>query len=244
MDDPLVDLINDIQNNGIRWGIIFTLYAVYRKESRNSRLDKRDADIFHNQLILMKSLGVDNQWRGQVIPFQSQEVENLKRLLQSSQTVLNRVHQQRRNLTMLTILKSSISKKLLAFLVAAGVSTLNGKLGLDLNPDTIYGIIGVAIAYIIGQSHVDGKKAISNAVNNAATAVIESAATTDGSAITTITAPPMTYEETMKMISQVHTDINRIFADAKNKDDAAAMQTALNAYMTIHDYFAKSEVNP
>jgi uncharacterized membrane protein len=94
--DWLLELRTYIDEHGIRMGVIFTLYALFRKERRNARLDQRDADVFHNQKLIMQSIGVGDQWRGQVTPFQSEEVQSLKKLLQSLQVVLKQVHQQRR----------------------------------------------------------------------------------------------------------------------------------------------------
>jgi hypothetical protein len=209
----LYQLKESIDKHGIRFGVIFALYAIYRKERRNARLDQRDADVFHNQRVIMEKLGVVDQWRGQASPFQSEEVKSFKKLYSLLRKETQSEYPQRRKKTMMKALTSSISKKLIAFLVAAGVTSLNTKLGLDLNADTIYGLIALAIAYIAGQSHVDAKKAISNAVNNAATAVIEAADTTDGTLITTITAPPMSYEKMIPYVNKVHTDLTKLFEE-------------------------------
>jgi phi LC3 family holin len=94
--DFILELRDSIDKHGIRWGVALTLYALFRKERRNTRLDQRDADIFHNQLILMTALGVDKQWRGQVTPYQSQEAKSYEKLLQLSQMGLSQVQLKRR----------------------------------------------------------------------------------------------------------------------------------------------------
>lgn len=61
----LAELKDNIDKHGIRWGLVLTLYAIYRKERRNYRLDQRDifhnayfAAILANQRVIMDKLGV------------------------------------------------------------------------------------------------------------------------------------------------------------------------------------------
>lgn len=244
MYDAILELIRSLFTHGISWGSLVAVLIFLNRIQRANQYKHWNSDVSHNLKILMEHSGVGEQWRGQVGISKNEEVLVLKKLYSSLQVALNQVYQQRRKKTVVKALTSNISKKLIAFLVAAAVTALNDKLGLHLNSDTVYGIIALAIAYIAGQSHVDAKKAISNAVNAASTAVVQAAATNDGSPIANVIAPPMSYEETMKMIGEVHSDINRIFADAKNKDNVAAMNTAINSYMSLHQYFTKNEVNP
>jgi uncharacterized membrane protein len=126
----LYELKESIDKHGIRFGLIFALYAIYRKERRNSRLDQRDADIFHNQRVIMEKLGVDSEWRGQASPFQSEEVKSLRKLLQSSQAALKRVHQQRRVIKMD---QSNINWISLIPAVAGAIKLILQPFGIDLS---------------------------------------------------------------------------------------------------------------
>jgi phi LC3 family holin len=63
--DFLIELKDSIDRHGIRWGVLFTLFAVYRKERRNYHLDRRDerhhdhfTEILANQRAIMDKLGV------------------------------------------------------------------------------------------------------------------------------------------------------------------------------------------
>jgi hypothetical protein len=241
MYDAILELIRSLFNHGISWGSLIAFLIFLNRLQRANQYKLWNSDVSHNLKILMELWGVGDQWRGQVGISKNEEVQNLKKLYSSLQVAINQVYPQRRNRTMIKALTSSISKKLIAFLVAAAVTALNSKLGLNLNADSIYGIIGLAIAYIAGQSHVDAKKAISNAVNAVSTAVVESAATTDGSPITTVVAPPMSYEDMLPYITEVHADINKIFEQVKSGKYTDSTQQAINAYMTLHDYFTKNK---
>jgi hypothetical protein len=238
----LIEWLSEIKNNvnehGIRWGLALSLYALFRKERRNFRLDKRDEAIFHNLRIIMEKLEVLDQWHGPV-KISSWDQPNYKKLFSSLRKEIKQGNQLRRKKKMLKILTTSGARKIAYILIAAAVTELNKRLILNIDSDIIFGMWGAALTLMQLESHFNMKKFISSAINALSSAMQAATTTTDGSPITPVIAPPMTYDETMKMISDVHTDINRIFADAKNKDDAAAMQNAVNAYTTLHDYFTK-----
>lgn len=243
MYDASLQLLNSFFTHGISWGSLFAFLIFLNRIQRANQYKKWNSDVSHNLKILMEQMGVGDQWCGQVGISKNEEVQKLKKLYISLLKVTKLVYPKRRT-TMITALTSNISKKLIAFLVAAGVTTLNDKLGLHLNAETIYGVFALAIVYIAGQSHVDGKKAISNAVNSVSTAVLESATTTDGSPISTIIVPPMSYEELKPYVSRVHTDITKLFEAAQKNDGSEAFQHAVNAYRTLDEYFMKNEVKP
>jgi hypothetical protein len=235
----LAEIKNNVNEHGIRWGLALSLYALFRKERRNFRLDKRDDAIFHNLRVIMEKLEVLDQWHGPVKISRNEEVQSLKRLFSSLQVAINQVYQKRRKKKMLKILTTSGARKVAYFLIVAAITEVNNRLNLNIDSGIIFGMWGAALTLMQLESHFNMKKFISSAINALSGAMQAATTTTDGSPITPVIAPPMTYEETMKVISDVHTDINRIFADAKNKDDAAAMQNAVNVYSTLHDYFAK-----
>lgn len=232
----LLELKDNIDRHGIRWGVLFALYAVYRKERRNYLLDKRDEAMFHNQRIIMERLGVSEQWRGQVKASNYEDLLNLRRSFSSSQMDMHQGNQLRRVIRMLKALLSSFSKKLAALIIAAAVTALNNKFGFELNSDAIYGLYAVTIAYIAGQSHVDAKKAISKAANSIAAAVTESAATTDGTPIQTITAMPMSYNEMLPYLQDINKDLTDVYDALKSGRYNDQTQRALNIAMTVHEY--------
>jgi hypothetical protein len=237
--DWLLEIKDSVDRHGVRFGVLITLYALFRKERRNMRLDKRDEAIFQNLRVIMEHLGVGEQWHGPVKILRNEEVQSLKRLFSLSQVAIQQVYQKRRKKKMLKILTTSGARKIAYILIAAVITELNKRLNLNIDSDIIFGMWGAALTLMQLESHFNMKQFISSAINALSGAMQAATTTTDGSPITPVIAPPMTYDETMKIISEVHTDINRIFADAKNKDDAAAMQNAVNAYTTLHEYFAK-----
>lgn len=86
----ILELKDSIDKHGLRLGVVFTLYAIYRKEKRNNRLDRRDIDLFHNDFVIMKALGVEKEWRGQLKISSDTDLMSLKRLLQSL-TIIRRI---------------------------------------------------------------------------------------------------------------------------------------------------------
>jgi uncharacterized membrane protein len=92
MSDPLTDLINDVQHNGVRWVTVITVYAMFRKERRNHLLNKRDAANFENQLEIMQVLGVGDKWKdGPKFGLKTTDLLNLRRffLLSCKETIQN-----------------------------------------------------------------------------------------------------------------------------------------------------------
>jgi hypothetical protein len=138
--DFILELKDSIDKHGIRFGILLTLYAIYRKERRNFRLDQRDADVFHNQRVIMEKLGVADQWKGQAVPFQSEEVKSLRKLYSSSQVVIHQVNQLRRKKKMGKITANLSSKKLWAFVLMVILNGLNDTLQLHLSAEAINNI--------------------------------------------------------------------------------------------------------
>ncbi|BAU28769.1 hypothetical protein DFP93_1319 [Aneurinibacillus soli] len=51
------------------------------------------------------------------------------------------------------------SRKFWMAIVTAGLVIANNRLGLNIPEESIMSIAGVVVAYILGQSHVDAKKA-------------------------------------------------------------------------------------
>lgn len=107
--EGLLELKDSIDKHGLRLGVVFTLYAIYRKERRNKRLDQRDVDIFHNQKIIMGKLGVEHEWRGQLEILNDTEVQSLKKLFKSSIAIRRKKKMQNTNwITLLPALIGAI----------------------------------------------------------------------------------------------------------------------------------------
>lgn len=149
----------------------------------------------------------------------------------------------RRSETMKNFVKalgSSLSKKLVAFIITAVVTALNGKFNLNIDPNGIYGLYGLAIAYILGQSHVDAKKAISNAINATSQVAAASSIPTQGNSIKTIISPPMSFSDMEPYINEVHTEINNLYNQIQSGKYNDSVQQAASIYMTLHEYLVKA----
>ncbi|WP_231956026.1 hypothetical protein [Aneurinibacillus soli] len=57
------------------------------------------------------------------------------------------------------IMEKLKSRKFWMAIVTAGLVIANNRLGLNIPEESIMSIAGVVVAYILGQSHVDAKKA-------------------------------------------------------------------------------------
>lgn len=246
-----------VDRHGIRWGLIFAFYAILRKERRNYRLDKRDeihnasfVAILKNQQLLLEKMGVkpcaDTLTLIEHLSAQTQNggymslwPEKLRARYAARKAIWSFIIWNIRRSIMIKSLTASISKKLAAFVIAAVITALNHRYGLELNADAIYGLYGLTIAYILGQSHVDAKKALSNAVNTVATSISDAAAMTDGSPISTITTPPMSYAQVKPYLDEVSNDMSQIYQQLSSGRHTDEIQRAQNIAITIHDYLQK-----
>jgi hypothetical protein len=155
MSDPLTDLINDVQHNGVRWVTVITVYAMIRKERRNHLLNKRDTANFDNQHEIMKALGVGDKWKdGPKFGLKTTDLLNLRRFfLLSRKEAIQNLRRKKK-------MKSKLlSRKLWMAIFGALLPVINQEFNLGLNTDTIIASAGAIVAYIIGQAHVDAKTA-------------------------------------------------------------------------------------
>lgn len=150
----LYELKESVDKHGIRWGVIFALYAVYRKERRNMRLDQRDEAVFHNQRVIMEHLGVMDQWHGPV-KISSWDRSNYKRLFSLSRQEASRGNLLRRKKIMGKIVQNLSSKKIWVFLLLVILNGLNDTLQLNLSPEAINNITQGGTVYIVIQGVVD-----------------------------------------------------------------------------------------
>lgn len=137
----LLELKDNIDRHGIRWGILFALYAVYRKERRNYLLDKRDEAIFHNQRIIMERLECSDQWRGQVKASNYEDLLNLRRSFSSSPKANQWANQLRRVKTMENIKWAT----LVPGVISAAKLVLQS-FGIDIPDEHINAIVNGAAA--------------------------------------------------------------------------------------------------
>jgi phi LC3 family holin len=162
----LYELKDQIDRHGIRWGVIFTLFVVYRKELRNKRLDLRDDAMFINQRIIMDHLGIGDQYHGQPI-VSHKDLANYKPLQQYCSEVIQWAKRLRR--------KNAMNKVNWLTLVPAVVGTLKLVLqpfGIDLSGVTdehVNSIVNgaAALATIIGVFMNHYKKGAADSGSNA-----------------------------------------------------------------------------
>lgn len=234
MSDPITDLITDIQHNGLRWLSILTLYSIYRKERRNYYLDRRDDALFQNLKTLLEDRGKGECFVGNPNSKVNLERELLERgrimlsparimELFTRRKVTDKLILSRRKKTMMQFLRSNISKKLLALIIGVAVTALNAKFNLQLSENDIYILFAGVIAYVLGQSHVDGRKALANTVH----AVSQVVQTSTG-----VTADT-TYSDLYPTIKIVHEGINKILTDVQKNDASQAFKDAASTYMAI-----------
>jgi hypothetical protein len=153
MSDPLTDLINDVQHNGVRWVTVVTVYAMYRKERRNHLLNKRDAANFANQREIMQVLGVGDKWKdGPKFGFKPTDLPNLRRFFLLSRKATK--HQKRR-----MIMEKLKSRKFWLAILAAVIPVINVEFGINLDTPTIIAVIAGISSAILGFAHVDAKMA-------------------------------------------------------------------------------------
>ncbi|MDB5055051.1 MAG: hypothetical protein JWM44_3101 [Bacilli bacterium] len=148
MSDPLTDLINDVQHNGVRWVTVVTVYAMYRKERRNHLLNKRDQANFDNQREVMKALGVGDKWKdGPKFGFKPTDLPNLRRffLLSRKDTILRRKK----------IMEKLKSRKFWMAILAVIIPVINTQFGINLDTPTIISVVAAIVGYIASQAHVD-----------------------------------------------------------------------------------------
>lgn len=157
MMEWLLDLKDNIDRHGIRWGLILTLYAVFRKERRNYRLDQRDAAIFHNQKVIMDLLGVGDQWHGQV-KISCWDQPNYKQLYSSlrKETILNQRRLKKMN-------NQSINYMTLIPTILGAAKLILQTFGIDIPDETLNEVVNgaAAVGTIIG-IFLAHKKGVSN----------------------------------------------------------------------------------
>lgn len=250
--DVVLEIMHSVEKHGPVLGVIAGFFYI-RKEWQRHKFKARDKVWFEMFHAIGEAVGA--KWNADTLKAIEKSLAANNRTFSRSfwlvgfharsavqkEIPLSTYSNMRRKPSMLQALTSSISKKLAAFVIAAGVTALNHRFNLDLNADSLYGIYALTIAYILGQSHVDAKKAISNAVNAAAGAIQSASITTTGEPISTITTPPISYREMTPYIEYVHKEINRLYEQLKTGKFTDSTQEAINVYMTLHDYFTKKD---
>jgi uncharacterized membrane protein len=163
--DLLLELKNNINEHGIRWGVAFTVYALFRKERRNIRLDRRDDAIFHNQRIIMAHLGLGDQYRGQVTLSEADR-QSFKKFYSSLQGAIQWGSQLRRGKRM----NQQINYVSLFAAVLGAMKIILQSVGIEIPDEHINSIVNgaAAIVTIIGifMSHRKGESANVNARSN------------------------------------------------------------------------------
>lgn len=209
-----ISLKDNIDRHGIRWGIFLTLYAVYRKERRNLRLDQRDAAMFHNLKIIMEELGRGDEWIGQV-KISNWDHPNYKKLFSSLHKETQQGNKKRR-----IIMEKLKSRKLWLTLLGVIIPVLNVEFGINLDAGTIWTISATIIAGVIALAHVDAKKILAGLVHTKVTVKgLEVAFTT--------------FQQAIPYLKEIHSDINKLLENVKKDDGSQAFKDAMQAYAQI-----------
>lgn len=248
MSDPLTDLIEDIQHNGIRWVSVLTLITLYRKERRTRLLNMRDAALFHNLRVLMEDRGLGDQWRdGPNHGYNYTDLPNLKQLLLifMRATKTRKLNYPKGMTKMKEYLKKLGSRKFQAFLIIA-VTNIIMLTGYLLNVADIQAIadswmpiinLGVlfvtTIVYQLVQGSVD-KEAQKQQVY-----VIPAAADP-----APIIVPDLSFDEIMEHVEKVNAELNVCLKQIKAGDLSEIPKEAVQLYMEIHDLIKRKTVEP
>jgi hypothetical protein len=199
------------------------------KKARSMLIERRQMQIAFNVNEIMEALKVESKWSLQEIGSTHADQESSKRWLSTFMMAM-----QKKNLSyprrkqIMIFLKSNISKKLFTILMGVAVTALNNKFNLQLSENDIYIMFAGIITYIVGQSHVDAKKAIANTVKAISVGV--------QAAVPNIEPmPDVTYAELVPTIKNVHDGINNLLKDARLNDGSQAFKDASQAYFAIID---------
>ncbi len=217
MSDPIIDLIYDIDHNGIRIATAITLYSLFRKERRNHYLDLRDEALFQNLKILMEDRGLGSCFVEN--PNLNKNMEEA--LLRRGLTIISPVRFIIVCIRLMAIknwrytMQNLLSKKLLLGILGALIPIINVQFGLHLTFDDLVGtwtFLGLVVAFI---AHVDKARL------KAALKTVEA---------TVIADPNASYQDLVKVVNIVHTAIAQASVDFQKRDASQAYIDATNFY--------------
>jgi hypothetical protein len=209
MNDPLTDLVNDVQNNGVRWVTLVTLYSLYRKERRNTLLNRRDAANFANQKEVMIALGVGDKWKdGPKHGLLQMDLPILRRffLLSRKETILRRKN----------LMERLKSRKFWLTILAALIPTINKEFNINLDLGSIIAIMTAIMSGVAALAHVDAKKVVATIAKTSPNVLID-----------------MTFKEAIPILKTIHDGVNDLLIDVKKDDNSQAFKDALRAYSAI-----------
>jgi hypothetical protein len=198
------------------------------KKKQSKLIERRQMQIAFNVNEILEALKVESKWSLQEIGSTNTVQKKFKQsLLTSCKAILKKKfnYQRRKNMN---ALKSNLSKKLLALLVGAGVAALNKKYNLQLSDTEIYAILATVLGYIIGQSHVDGKRAIAAATTAVSTAVQASIIPNSPD------VSNLSYNDMIPYINSVNTALTQCFQDMKSGRMNDATKDAMALYLKVH----------
>ena len=160
MWDALLELVHGLFTNGISWGGLLAFLIFLNKVQRSGRYKHWNRDVVNNQKIIMEQLGVGGQWTGTIETSLNEEARNLKKLFLPLRKAINQGKPRRKkNMSKLK------SRKFWMTVISALLVVLNEGLGLGIDSETVLAFAGIVMSYILGQSHVDAKKEISESSN-------------------------------------------------------------------------------
>lgn len=137
---------------------------------------------------------------------------------------------------MIKLLTTSGARKIAYFLIVAAITELNKRMGLNIDSDTIFGLWGAALTLMQLESHFNLKQFVSNTVNAISGAATTSTALTSGEPIQSVTTPPMTNAEAVKMLQDLSEQLKPIYESVQSGKSSDAVQQGFTRAATILEY--------
>lgn len=235
----LYELKDSIDRHGIRWGVVLTLYAIFRKERRNYRLDQRDRQhntyfkaILDNQVIIMSEMGV--QPCADTLPLITQLSARIAKDGSTSSWVELLIAQSVKRFTNYHIrreIKMPINKAWVSMVVAYILAAIATKYGFTFGNEVantitdaiVFIVLPLTLAFL--NRH---KKLKDEIVSIIPAAVVQAAA-----------QPPSNYADMVPVIDAVNKEINASYELFKSGKYTDATVNAIKLYSEIHDLIKK-----
>jgi hypothetical protein len=164
--DEILYFISDIHNKGVSWGAVITAILLWKKINRNKRYHARDVRMEKKIDAIMERVGVECV----NLTVTESSTGSIKTSSTLRSAVLSVVRIAKRFINYLTgrqtIMEKLKSRKLWMALLAAILPIINTEFALGLDTNSILAVIGVIATYILGQAHVDAKRAENGGTSN------------------------------------------------------------------------------
>jgi hypothetical protein len=163
--DEILYFISDIHNKGVSWGAVITAILLWKKINRNKRYHARDVRMEKKIDAIMQKVGVECA----NLTVTESSTGNIRTSSTSRSAVLLVVRIAKRFINYLTgrktIMERLKSRKFWLTIAGALIPIINQEFGLNLDANTVLGILGLIAVGIGALAHVDAKKAQKEAPN-------------------------------------------------------------------------------